>query len=560
MLNRHERRKATAKRRKELKAATLDQHFDETLRRVRAEFEHTGQLYPVFECLTDRETFHVPANWPNRNAKAKACMALRDCFRRRGVNRYVFTSEGWVGETPGLAPADDPDRGEIVQVLAVERNGARRYGSAEITRNGQTTSLGPWQVDFKTPESWLAELLEDGYSDRSPKPEPAPLGKLSQADLQDLCPEQAAEFQDSFEIHSELGDLIEYELQKHGGRGPLDMFMALESVVRGIVTDMGSPTGIISEFARLLRDHPDQFSMFADVPEQVPSPQHVRRYKAALGEFNCEKRNAGHSPSAIFGAFMNMYMHLGSQAVGGLDLADRIQSWDPEYQAKLRQAGLRSSFELDDEEGRVFIALTADRYPVGLMGRRNADGDLFVSKLVNCPQANFAAAVEDITQKGIDLILGSDAEDLLGKMEQVIGTVLRTDKNKEIWEVEEWGPDEWIEQTAAEITFAIAMNIQYAPDHNNLNGNVAGYRVRRAPDNLVLVPSDGDEEIFVGVKVEKNKKRARVLGWLRGSEGKIPRFYQKTCWVIPAEELQNIEELPGRERLRAMPPYEETSS
>jgi hypothetical protein len=282
MVNRHDRRKPTAKRRKELKTATLDQHFEETLRRIRTEFERAGQLYPGFECLTDRESFHVPANWPNPSARAAACLALKDCFRRRGVNRYIFTSEGWVGKTPGPLPADDPDRDESVQVLAVERNGARRYASAEITRNGQSTTLGAWQVNSEIPLSWLAELLEDGYSDRSPKPEPPVLGRI-RADWLHQHPEQAADFQDSFEIYSELGDLIEYELQKHGGGGPLDMFMALESVVRGIVTDLGSPAGIISEFARFLRDCPDQFSMFAEVPEQVPSPQYVRRYKAALG-------------------------------------------------------------------------------------------------------------------------------------------------------------------------------------------------------------------------------------------------------------------------------------
>jgi hypothetical protein len=421
MVNRHDRRKAIAKRRKELKTATLDQHFEETLCRIRTEFERTGQLDPVFECLTDRESFHVPANWPNPSARAAACLALKDCFRRRGVDRYIFTSECWVGKTHGLRPADDPDRGEIVQVLAVERNGARRYACAEITRNGQSTSLGPWQVNSEIPQSWLAELLEDGYSDRSPKPEPPVLGRVK-ADWLYQHREEAADFQDSFEIYSELGDLIKYELQKHGGGG-LDMFMALESVVRGIVTDLGSPAGIISEFARFVRDCPDQFLMFADVPEQVPSPQYVRRYKAALGEFNCEKREAGHTPSAIFGAFMNMYMDLGSQAVGGLELADRIENWDPEYQAKLRQAGLRSSFELDDEEGRVFIALTPDHYPVGLMGRRNTDGDLFVSELFNSPQPDFVAAVEEIKEAGFDLILGPEAEELLSKMEQVNGTV-----------------------------------------------------------------------------------------------------------------------------------------
>lgn len=198
MRNRHERRKATAQRSKELKSATLDQHFEETLHRVRTEFERTGELYPRFECLTDRERFHVPAGWPD-GGKAAACIELKDCFRRRGVKQYVFTSEGWASKTPGLAPADDPDPDECGLVLAVERNGPRRYASAEITRNGATATLGPWQIDSEVPPSWLAELLEEGYSDRSPRPEPAPVGELSKADFQDLRyrdPEAAAGCED----------------------------------------------------------------------------------------------------------------------------------------------------------------------------------------------------------------------------------------------------------------------------------------------------------------------------------------------------------------------------
>jgi hypothetical protein len=548
MRNRHERRKATAQRRTELKSATLDQHFEETLRRVRTEFERAGELHPTFECLTDRERFHVPAGWPG-GGKAAACIVLKDCFRRRGVNQYVFTSEGWASKTPGLLPSDDPDRDESVQVLAVERNGPRRYASAEITRNGQTTQLGPWQVSSDVPKSWLAELLDEGYSDRSRKAEPPALGELSEPDLQALRsqhPKQASDFQDSFEIHSELSDLIDFELQKHPDVGSIDMLMALESVLLGIVKDMGSPTGFISEFARFIRDYPDQFSMFSAGSEQVPSMQHVRVCKTPLAQFNCEKREAGHSPSAIFGAFMNTYMDLGSQAIGALDLADRIEAWDPEHQAKLREAGLRSSFELDDDEGSVFIAITADRYPIGLMGRRNTDGDLFVSKLVNCPQADFATAVQEIKEMGMGLVLGSDAEELLGKMEQVTGTVLRADKKEEIWEFEDWGPDEWFEQAAAEMAFAMAMNVQYDPERSKLDGNVAGYRVRRAPRGLVLIPSDPDEEIFVAVKLVKSKKQAQILGWLRGSEGKVPQFYQQNCWIIPAEALHHIEKLPGK--------------
>ena len=141
-------------------------------------------------------------------------------------------------------------------------------------------------------------------------------------------------------------------------------------------------------------------------------------------------------------------------------------------------------------------------------------------------------------------------------MQQVEGIAPRTDKIKKIWEVEEWGSEEWANQVLAEIAFSKAMNVQYLPDGNNLNGSVAGYRVRRAPNGLVLVPSDSDEEIFVAVRVDTTKGEACVLGWLSGSEGKLPQFYHKNCWVIPPEALHDMEELPGNERLQAMPSYQ----
>jgi hypothetical protein len=202
------------------------------------------------------------------------------------------------------------------------------------------------------------------------------------------------------------------------------------------------------------------------------------------------------------------------------------------------------------------------------MGRRNAVGDLFVSRMVACPQSDFAAAVDTVRQSGAELILGSEAKELLCKMEQVKAVAPRADTFKEIWEVEfkkiweveNWGKDEWIEQAVAEIAFAQIMNVQYFPDSDTDRGRVAGYRVRRAPDGLVLVASDSDEDIFVAVRVEPTKRGARVLGWLHGSEGKLSQFYQKNCWVIPPEALHDMEELPRKEGLRAMPPYQEPSS
>jgi hypothetical protein len=250
-------------------------------------------------------------------------------------------------------------------------------------------------------------------------------------------------------------------------------------------------------------------------------------------------------------------MYIGSQAIGALDLADRIENWDPEHQAKLREVGLRSSYELDDEEGHVFLALCADRYPIGVMGRRNAAGELFVSRIVSLRQSNFATAVDEIKQAGFEVLLGYEAKELLCKMEQVKGVAARAEKSKEIWELENWGSDEWAEQAMAEMVFAKFMNFQYIPEDNNLHGNVAGYRVRRAPNGLVLLPSDSDEDVFVAIRVERMNRRGCVLGWLRGSEGKASQFYQKNCWVIPSEALRDIEELPGRERLQTMPPWQE---
>ena len=116
MPNRHDQRKVLSTCGKtKLKSSTLDQHFEETLCRVRTEFERSGEVQPVFHCVTDAESSDVPAHWPDRTAKGATCAALRDTFRRRSVNRYLFASEGWVGKTSGLAPADDPDRGECVQ-------------------------------------------------------------------------------------------------------------------------------------------------------------------------------------------------------------------------------------------------------------------------------------------------------------------------------------------------------------------------------------------------------------------------------------------------------------
>jgi hypothetical protein len=99
--------------------------------------------------------------------------------------------------------------------------------------------------------------------------------------------------------------------------------------------------------------------------------------------------------------------------------------------------------------------------------------------VVAFPDGDFATAVDKIKQSGVELIVGSEAKEPLGKMEQVKGVLPRTDNIEEIWEVENWGEDEWTEQLLAEFAFCRAMNVQFFPDSDNRRG--AGYRMRRAP-------------------------------------------------------------------------------
>ena len=104
-------------------------------------------------------------------AAAPAPAAGQPHFVDLNADRRAFAT---VGKTPCLRPTDDSDRGEGVQVLAVERNGLRRYAVAEIMRNGETATLGPWVLKRDVPSGWLLELLEEGHSDRAPVVEPRP--------------------------------------------------------------------------------------------------------------------------------------------------------------------------------------------------------------------------------------------------------------------------------------------------------------------------------------------------------------------------------------------------
>ena len=114
------------------------------------------------------------------------------------------------------------------------------------------------------------------------------------------------ELRGSFEIYDQLGDLLEDPILNVKS-DPVGTFLALESELRSIARNNGTPKGIRG-VALFLKDHPDKFPMFPTMRDSVPSIEHGHRCKVSLQRFICEKRNAGSADSALITAFINMYM------------------------------------------------------------------------------------------------------------------------------------------------------------------------------------------------------------------------------------------------------------
>jgi hypothetical protein len=166
---------------------TLDEHFEYTLGNVRRQLEG-GELSDLeFECVTKDGTFDViiEDGLLNDPKMRVADSALRDCFRRRGVSRYVVTGRALM--------TDPPERAEWAHVIAVEGNGAWKHAYAEITCDGGAVTVGPWKLseyprmgnwsDDRQTEAWLLDLLEQSDSDEASILERIFTGKLPKKQL-----------------------------------------------------------------------------------------------------------------------------------------------------------------------------------------------------------------------------------------------------------------------------------------------------------------------------------------------------------------------------------------
>jgi hypothetical protein len=156
---------------------TFDHHFEDVLHRIRAEVDGDGFLegVEIFEYVTENEVVGLIADWSRLaeswrlDRTAELYVSLRDGFRLCGVKRYVIAGEGWVCEKPTRHCPEDDECGRWVQVLAIERNGPRKYAHAEIIYGDEgSRMLGPWEVSHDIPQGPLSELLEEGDSDQAP--------------------------------------------------------------------------------------------------------------------------------------------------------------------------------------------------------------------------------------------------------------------------------------------------------------------------------------------------------------------------------------------------------
>jgi hypothetical protein len=119
---------------------------------------------------------------------------------------------------------------------------------------------------------------------------------------------------------------------------------------------------------------------------------------------------------------------------------------------------------------------------------------------------------------------------------------------------EPWQRD--IEGASAEVAFAKAMNLYWAPSQggqgNSPAGDVAGWEVRwtaRAGGRLLVHRSDRDDAPYV--LVTGTWPKYRIRGYMLGRDAKAKRYWTTTgtfasrpCFAVPAADLTR---LTGRE-------------
>lgn len=142
---------------------TLDEHMEMAATLARKIFEDRKELYPIVHAIDKDGNHHVigvPQIGGTDEEKDLVAVALRDDFKKRGIEQYILIIEAWTLRLPPDTdlkelprPRDHADRIEVVTLQAEAKDGDNICGEMVITRDTKgKPSLGELQ-------SWRAGVL-----------------------------------------------------------------------------------------------------------------------------------------------------------------------------------------------------------------------------------------------------------------------------------------------------------------------------------------------------------------------------------------------------------------
>ncbi len=123
---------------------------------VEKRFDETGEVPPSWALVTAGGKAHLvvtpfPATAEDPcgdNAKKAGVAFMRDYFREHDVIRYAFTAEAWRGgESASVRPTMDPNRTEVMALIAEDRDGAITASREIIRSTNGKPYLGKLELD-----------------------------------------------------------------------------------------------------------------------------------------------------------------------------------------------------------------------------------------------------------------------------------------------------------------------------------------------------------------------------------------------------------------------------
>jgi len=320
---------------------SLTEHIDDFRARVGSELRRRGEVRHRLEAVTGTgEVFEIDTHWHDRGEREAFCRSLPGVLQRRGVKRYLMAAEAWMGSGKDVRPSLDPDRIEVVQVIGVERDGARCYFQAEIKRGGERPALAEWElVDAK---GWMTQLFDGADQDAQAAisdEQPAMSSVLDEDDVRTLIdadPDRGDLMMASMELGEEIKEMMG-RLYRSG-----EEWAAFGGLVATIQPLLPRCRNGLRLFAQMLRDNPDKYPITPSVKPPINKAaayavmkQHWRHYHDPVAELL-----RGHGDEAVvFNAVMNIAVLAGMPLMGGPSLADYLEELAAQDEAAAEGAG-----------------------------------------------------------------------------------------------------------------------------------------------------------------------------------------------------------------------------